>query len=88
MIFLRWSGLLQIIRLSLIHISQMLYDQGQADFAALLAAKQAVEDAQTAYDTAVETTNRAIKTCLLYTSSLTREMMSVFQKNFTSEKTS
>ena len=42
--------------------AQMLYDQGQADFAALLAAKQAVEDAQTAYDTAVETTNRAIET--------------------------
>ena len=42
--------------------AQMLYDQGQADFATLLAAKQAVEDAQTAYDTAVETTNRAIET--------------------------
>ena len=42
--------------------TQMLYDQGQADFATLLAAKQAVEDAQTAYDTAVETTNRAIET--------------------------
>lgn len=44
--------------------AQMVYDQNpDADgaFAALLAAKQAVEDAQTAYDTAVETTNRAIE---------------------------
>ncbi len=44
--------------------AQMVYDQNpDADgaFAALLTAKQNVEDAQTAYDTTVEETNRAIQ---------------------------
>ena len=44
--------------------AQMVYDQNPDEdgaFAALLTAKQNVEDAQTAYDTTVEETNRAIQ---------------------------
>lgn len=40
---------------------EMQYNKGESEFAELMTAKRALESAQAAYDTAVETTNRAVE---------------------------